>query len=247
MRASNKPAVTAGHGARAAVAAAQVLAVQSGALGFTIRSTPHRRTVLVEDARGSWFLKLRDRKPRAALREWHWLLALPSLGLATPEPLCLLQAGACTGVATAALAGRPADVLLQQACVEGRVALAVEFACRQVAPRIRRLHDHGLFFRDLYWNHMFVASLEAGSEPAFLDVERVFRPWFRRRRWVVKDLAGLASSWPGQTPLRGAVRFLAAYQGSSRRGRVARAERRDLLRRCAAKAARIRAHAPKYG
>jgi hypothetical protein len=115
-----------------------------------------------------------------------------------------------------------------------------------VAKAVRRLHDQGLVFRDLYWNHLFARDLSPDSEPVFLDVERVFRPRWRWERWVVKDLAGLLASVPAALALRAGdgVRFLRSYLGADW---PLRSRRHRLMRKIAAKAARIRAHRPRYG
>jgi hypothetical protein len=79
-----------------------------------------------------------------------------------------------------------------------------------------------------------------GATPTFLDVERVFRPVWRRRRWNVKDLAGLASSLPVAVSGSALLRFLRAYDSAMARDR-------RWVRAIARKAARIRAHAPRFG
>ena len=113
----------------------------------------------------------------------------------------------------------------------------------QVAPRVRRLHDQGLVYRDLYWNHIFVEDPRRGDPPVFLDVERVVRPRWRWARWVVKDLAGLLASVPVGIEVRPrfTLRFLRAYFGGG-----LDAHRRTILA-VVAKAARIRKHQPRFG
>jgi hypothetical protein len=109
-----------------------------------------------------------------------------------------------------------------------------------VAPRVRALHAAGLVYRDLYWNHVVALDPRGGATPTFLDVERVFRPVWRRRRWNVKDLAGLASSLPVAVSGSALLRFLRAYDSAMARDR-------RWVRAIARKAARIRAHAPRFG
>lgn len=220
--------------------------VVAGALGYTVRCTPRRRTVVATASDGRvLFVKLRRGRLRDAKAEWRWLHLLPMLGVRTARPVALArlprgQSALCTLAAT----GRPCDALLAEALLQGRRGLALAFACRVVAPLVRGLHDRGIAVRDLYWNHLFAADL-AADEVVLLDVERVFRPRLRRRRWVVKDLAGLLASVPGDLPaLRDRLAFLRAYLGG---GGMARRERRRLGRDVLRKAERIRAHAPRYG
>jgi hypothetical protein len=128
------------------------------------------------------------------------------------------------------------DLLLAQAVAERRTAALAAYAFRHVAPLIARLHDAGFAYRDLYWNHLF-AALDA--EPVLIDVHRAMRPRWRRRRWIVKDLAGLLASLPGGYSRASCLRFLHRYAA----GRPAP----TLVRAIIAKAERIRAHRPKYG
>jgi hypothetical protein len=103
------------------------------------------------------------------------------------------------------------------------------------------LHEAGVCYRDLYWNHVFAVDPFGDSSPTFLDVERVFRPRWRRRRWVVKDLAGLQASAPTDVPLRLRLRFLRAYLGEPI------AFHRTFAAAIDRKAARVRRHVPKFG
>ncbi len=217
-------------------------AMARGQLGFSVRCTPRRWTVIASlPELGTVFGKIRRGRMRDAKAEWSWLRDLPRLGLAVPEPVGFWRQGSTSVVATLAVRGQGLDALLRAALARGDAAAAVRFACRVVAPVVARLHEQGLVFRDLYWNHLFAVGLDA-DQVTFLDVERVFRPWFRRRRWIVKDLAGLLSSAPEQVSRTMALRFLLAYLGPRDRA-LAAALARDVAR----KAARIRAHVPRYG
>lgn len=76
------------------------------------------------------------------------------------------------------------------------------------AGLVARLHSAGFVHRDLYLSHLFVA----GRSLTLIDLQRVFRPRWRHRRWVVKDLAALHFSTPADEvarPLR--LRFLCRY------------------------------------
>ena len=218
--------------------------VMAGRHGFTVRSRPTCRTVVVKWGEHTLFCKLREGERRAARVEWRWLHVMPMLGLNVPQPVAFRKQGARSLVCTAQVRGRPLDALLLEIAREGRLATAQAFLCSVVAPQVRRLHEQGLVFRDLYWNHLYATSLESDGELCFLDVERVFRPRWRRFRWVVKDLAGLLASLPHPVSLGDKLRFLRAYlQDSWSDGWL----RRRLIRSIGSKASQIRAHTPKFG
>lgn len=226
---------------------AEVLArMAAGALGFTVRCTPRRRTVLASVPDGRiLFVKLRRGRSADARAEWHWLHLLPMLGIDVPPPVAFLRLGARrTLLCTAAAPGRPCDAWLAAARRSGDPTAALRFACDRIAPRIRCLHDQGIVCRDLYWNHLFAPGLDS-ERVVLLDVERVFRPRLWLRRWIVKDLAGLLSSVPGDLPTpKQRLRFLRSYLGPDWDDRrLRRRLGRDVYR----KALRIRAHEPRYG
>jgi Lipopolysaccharide kinase (Kdo/WaaP) family len=226
----------------AASAASQAEAVAAGSLGFTVRCTPRRRTVLVGEGDAAWFAKLRSGGPRAARTEWHWLHRLRELGFRVPDALVLRCGRGQSLVGTARVRGRPLDALLVAAFADGEVRAACAFACEVVAPMVARLHGQGLCFRDLYWNHLFAEGLDpAHGEPVLIDVERTFAPRFRVRRWRIKDLAGLLASLPVAVQRTDALRFLKICLGGLP------ADWKPFARRISGKAARIRAHRPRYG
>ena len=216
--------------------------VLRGRAGTPVRCVPHRRTLRHELADGRCvFCKLRDRRPRDAEVEWQWLHELPRLGFRVPRPVLLTRDRNHSAVCTLGVSGRPVQLLIGEALEAGRWAEVSAYAEKAVAPVVRRLHRQRLIFRDLYWNHLYAKSLEDLSvEPTFIDVERVFRPRWCWRRWQVKDLAGLVSSLPASAPPRilwPALRsYLGAFDGQARR----------LAKAVLRKAARIRAHRPRY-
>ena len=218
--------------------------VLAGCHGFTVRSRPSCRTVMVRWGDDTLFCKLRDGHRDAARVEWRWLHVMPMLGLSVPQPLAFRKQGRRSVVCTAQVRGRPLDAMLLEVARHGQLSRAHTFLCSVVAPKIRRLHESGLVFRDLYWNHLYATSLAADAELCFLDVERVFRPRWRRHRWVVKDLAGLLASVPHPVSLREQLRFLRSYLQDRWSDRWLR---RRLARSIATKASQIRAHTPKFG
>ncbi len=243
MGVSNKPedpaaAAAVGDGGRFRDA---VASMWDGALGRTVRCVPTRRTVAAQVGDAWLFGKWRHGARRAAAAEWHWLHVLPLLGVRVPEPVAWVGRGNRSLLVTVGLPGRALDAWAVDAADAGWLDELVAYACEHVAPRVRLLHDRGLAYRDLYWNHVWCEDPRRGTAPMFLDVERVFQPRWRRRRWLVKDLAGLLASVPVELPPRAALRFLRIYFGEPL------APHRRLLAAIERKADRIRRHSPRYG
>ena len=68
---------------------------------------------------------------------------------------------------------------------------------RRVALTVRRFHAAGYNHRDLYCCHFFIREPVRGKfEIRLIDLQRVQRRRWFRRRWLVKDLAQLAWSAP---------------------------------------------------
>lgn len=216
--------------------------VLHGGAGTPVRSVPHRRTLCHQLADGRWvFCKLRDRRPKDAQVEWQWLHELPRRGFRVPHPVLLTRDGDHSAVCTLGVSGRSLQVLIGEALDAGKWAEVSVYADQVVAPVVRRLHQQRLVFRDLYWNHLYAESLEDLSvEPTFIDVERVFRPRWRWRRWQVKDLAGLVSSLPASASPRILWPALCSYLGA------ANGPARRLSKAVLRKAARIQKHRPRY-
>ena len=179
------------------------------------------------------FRKVRHGGVSAAEREWHWLHELPRLGFSASAPVYFARSGERTVIATVAAAGRPLSCLL----VEAGVEVATGYALAVIVPLVRRLHGKHLVFRDLYWQHWFASALRSTDEPVWIDVERVLRPRLMWQRWVVKDLAGLVSSWPFE-PASFASALVRAYRGF---------DDAVLTARVTEKARRIAARASKFG
>lgn len=209
--------------------------------GHTVRCTPARRTVMGPNAGGrSLVRKLQQR--RAGAMEWRHCAELERLGFRVPARICLARSGRRSALLLERVPGRPMDALLREAVLGNDAASATSYCIDVVAPLVRRLHEHGLFHRDLYWNHLFARSLAArAEEPWLIDVGRLLRPRWRRTRWRIKDLAGLLASTPAGYSRTAMLRFLLRYLGDARRSW------RPMARAIARKAARIRRHRPKYG
>lgn len=87
----------------------------------------------------------------------------------------------------------------------------------EAADLVRRLHGAGYVHRDLYLSHLFVSRDETGAERLVLiDLQRVFRPDLRKRRWVVKDLAQLYYSSLALVTRTQMLRFARHYFGGDK-------------------------------
>jgi len=109
----------------------------------------------------------------------------------------------------------------------------------ELARFVARFHRSGLVHRDLYLSHVFMEA--TGDQFAFrlIDLARVFRPRWLRRRWVVKDLASLNYSTPaGSATVGDRLRFLRVYLGRDR----FRAGGRRLIQQIVHKTGRIAGH-----
>ncbi|MGO9112570.1 MAG: lipopolysaccharide kinase InaA family protein [Thermoguttaceae bacterium] len=104
---------------------------------------------------------------------------------------------------------------LPQASPKGRGGSALRRLIVQVAKIARRFHAAGFNHRDFYCCHFLVKETSPGRfDVRLIDLQRVQqRRWFRRR-WIVKDLAQLASMSPDdQVGCRGKILFLRTYLG----------------------------------
>jgi len=82
-----------------------------------------------------------------------------------------------------------------------------------LAKLVARLHGRGYIHRDLYLSHVFYDPT-TGVEKSLclIDLQRVIRPRWGRRRWIVKDLASLNYSAPGHLVSRtDRIRWLKHY------------------------------------
>jgi hypothetical protein len=83
----------------------------------------------------------------------------------------------------------------------------------RLADFIARFHNTGFVHRDLYLSHVFIRTENDGAATfALIDLQRVFRPSVRKRRWAIKDLAALDFSTPADRVSRTErLRFLCRY------------------------------------
>jgi heptose I phosphotransferase len=108
----------------------------------------------------------------------------------------------------------------------------------QVAGIARRFHAAGFNHRDFYCCHFLVKETSPGVfDVRLIDLQRVQqRRWFRRR-WIIKDLAQLASMSPDDClGCREKVLFLRTYLGVKK----LRPQDKRLVRDILGKSSRIR-------
>lgn len=232
-----------------------------------MRRMPGRETFAWPDPQGTTVLKrylgdepgealaalIRLRSPRSpGRREGENLRALAADGLPVPAALGWWEERN-PGAWLDHRFGRSA-VLMQRVAHEetlrdvcrSRPDEARERWTAPLAELVARLHARGWYHRDLYLQHVVLASSDGGGAPrlVLLDVGRARRRRRPRRRWFVKDLAALLHSAPESVGPRPRLRFFAAY--CARRGVAGRAARRALLRDVAAKARRMAARPPRH-
>jgi hypothetical protein len=102
-----------------------------------------------------------------------------------------------------------------------------------VADVASRFHREGFNHRDLYCCHFFIREASRGRFLVnVIDLQRVERRRWLRRRWVVKDLAQLAYSAPRERISRTRrLAFMKHYLQTSR----LRPEHKRLIRQVLAK------------
>ena len=105
----------------------------------------------------------------------------------------------------------------------------------QVAQIARRFHAAGFNHRDFYCCHFLVKETSRGQfDVRLIDLQRVQRRRWFRRRWIVKDLAQLASMSPDeQIGCREKILFLRTYLGVLKLRPQDKRLVRDVLRKTA--------------
>jgi len=93
--------------------------------------------------------------------------------------------------------------------------LTIQRLITATAALISRLHGQGCVHRDLYLSHVFYDPAQPIERSLrLIDLQRVIRPRWRLRRWIVKDLASLNFSTPSRLVSRmDRVRWLRRYLG----------------------------------
>jgi hypothetical protein len=110
----------------------------------------------------------------------------------------------------------------------------------ELAAFVARFHASAFVHRDLYFSHVFIDDAAAEARRfALIDLGRVFRPGWRRRRWIVKDLAQLEYSASAAGVSRSdRARFFMTYCRAMRMGDPPRSLAVAVLRKAGRIAAR---------
>jgi heptose I phosphotransferase len=182
--------------------------------------------------------------------EWHWLHLIGGLGIAVPTPVA--YGASLAGwkergslLLTEEVPGESLDNWIPAAVRRGGLGRRVRgVLVERTAQLVARLHHADVVHRDLYLAHLFVHAAGDGDyELTLIDLQRVLAPRWRRRRWIVKDLASLNYSTPfaaaGRTDR---LRFMLRYLSEDRLSRRSK----ELIRAIVRKTERIARHSSKH-
>ncbi len=225
-----------------------------------------RRRVVFHDSNGdphTFYLKRYIRPPfgcqvrrlaagglrtSTAGREWQTITDLARAGIPVPEPVAFGQEvrrgfERRSFLVVAEVPGESLERWLPehwQRAATGTARRRQREILVRLARGVAAFHAAGFVHRDLYTSHIFLRWAEGETSPSFtfIDLQRVFRPWWRRSRWVVKDLAALHFSTRTFASRADRLRFWKEYLRGIGRPRWAEA----LPPRVAAKSERMRRH-----
>lgn len=181
-------------------------------------------------------------------REWNTILALAAAGIPVPGPVAFGQEmrrgiERRSFVVIEEVPGQSLESWLPtnwRRDAAGATWRRQQEMLRGLARQVAAFHAAGFVHRDLYTSHIFLREGADAQGPAFtfIDLQRVFRPWWRRTRWVVKDLAALSFSAGAFVSRADRLRFWKQYVQSVHRSHWLK----RLPARVEAKSARIRRH-----
>jgi serine/threonine protein kinase len=111
----------------------------------------------------------------------------------------------------------------------------------QLAGFVKKFHETGYCHRDLYLSHIFYSD---SGEFYLIDLARAFKPGFRHRRFLIKDIAQVYYSAPARYFSKtDRLRFYIAYTGRHKLNRKDKAFIRKVINR----ARRMARHDMKHG
>lgn len=115
---------------------------------------------------------------------------------------------------------------------------------KQLAILIKRFHGCGFCHRDLYLSHIFISFNKTGKPVYYLiDLARCFKMNLRKKRWIVKELAGLNYSSPRpEISNTDRMRFFKTYLEKTHLDD----NDKNLLKKIARKTKKIESHTRKH-
>lgn len=238
-----------------------LFAVRGESLAKPGLATWRERIRLTLDDRGqtsTLYLKRFRRPPAAARREvrssgsgassiagveWEWMHRLAADGIPCVRPVAFgeeLEGSheQRSAILTEAAPGCSLELWMADRTDVG--SPTARFPIHSTAALVARLHDRGYIHRDLYLSHIFFDPQAPPERSVHLiDLQRVIRPQWMRRRWIVKDLASLNFSTPvGVISASDRLRWLKLYLGLSKLGAAGKA----LVYRVLGKTRQIQRH-----
>ncbi|HXG46109.1 MAG TPA: lipopolysaccharide kinase InaA family protein [Methylomirabilota bacterium] len=178
-----------------------------------------------------------------ARHEWETLLRLRAAGFPVPQPIAVgrerRRNAARSFLMTEEIPGGQEGDKYLAALPPARRRHLLE----AVAGFVARFHAAGFVHRDLYLCHVFVTPAHPGWSLHLIDLQRVARPRWFRRRWIVKDLAALAYS--ALKSGASSVSLARAFRRYLGRRQLTPADRR-LARQILRRVAWLKTRTPKY-
>jgi len=233
-----------------------------------IKSTKKKRTIyklhlLSEDPPHSFYLKhykaptLKDliksflqlEKPKTALVELNNIIMFHFLGIPTSIPVMagikrgFLYWGDSLLLTEALLDTVPVDQFIKEKYtppIDLKGLIQKRRLIYKIAELTRKMHNEGICHRDLYLCHILIIEKDSRDIDLFImDLHRVFRPRWKRIRWIVKDLASLYYSSPREAITNtDYIRFLKHYFGTEKLTKT----HKELIKKIIKKEKKIRAH-----
>ncbi|MGB2987692.1 MAG: lipopolysaccharide kinase InaA family protein [Phycisphaerae bacterium] len=151
--------------------------------------------------------------------EWTWMHRLAADGISCVKPIAFGEQfrGAKelrSAILMEAVPGASLEYWVDQWGEDDRPT--IRSLVQPLAALVARLHERGYIHRDLYLSHVFhdpASPPEASLH--LIDLQRVIRPRWRHRRWIIKDLASLNFSAPPHLVSKtDRLRWLTHYLGS---------------------------------
>lgn len=202
-------------------------------------------------ATGSWLRGLAERvRGSRARRALRGARLLQSAGFAHPEPLAAVEACSWGAVRASYLvcdALGQAQVLSEFALLDGRVFARRRQISERVAREVRRLHDSGIYTRDLQETNLMLEAADTQLKVYFVDLEdfrRMRRVSMRRR---MRNLVHLDRSIGRFVSRSQRLRFFYNYMAGRPSPREARRLVRRLMKIGARKLPRLNQTEPRNG